>query len=120
MRIVMMVTAAGLALGGSMAGAAEDYARWPLLRDPFPSTGGDGVLIGGYDPVVSDGRCRTDFTATTPDGTVYRNAVEFDAIAEQGGILCTNGRWRSTDGSASGTTPFRLFIRDGVRRMAPD
>lgn len=120
MRIVMMVAAAGLVLGGSEAVAAEDYARWPLLRDPFPSTGGGGVIIGGYDPVVSDGKCRTAFTATTPDGTVYRNAVEFDAVSDQGGILCTNGRWRAADGSASGTTPFRLFIRDGVRRMSPE
>jgi hypothetical protein len=37
----------------------------------------------------------------------------------QGGILCTNGKWRAVDGSASGTTPFRMFIKDGVVRRAP-
>ncbi len=120
MRIKVLVMAATVVLGASWARAAEDYARWPLLTDPFPSTGGGGVMIGGYDPVVGEGRCRTAFTATLPDGTVYRNTVEFDAVVEQGGTLCTNGRWRSADGSATGTTPFRLFIKDGVRRMAPE
>lgn len=109
--IVAMLPAAAL--------AQEDYGNWPLLRDPFPSTGGGGVMIGGYEPVVTEGRCRTGFTATLPDGTVHRNTAEFDAEPAQGGILCTNGRWRSADGSASGTTPFRVFIRDGIRRMAP-
>ena len=54
MRIVMLVVTAGLALGGSMAGAAEDYARWPLLTDPFPSTGGGGIMIGD----ASDEACQ--------------------------------------------------------------
>ncbi len=85
------VAATLLAMGGA---AAEDYASWPLLRDPFPSTGGGGIMIGGYDPVVADGKCTTAFTATTPDGTVYRNRVEFDAVPAAGGVLCTNGRWR--------------------------
>lgn len=111
-------TAMVLTLAIGTVAAAEDYASWPLLRDPFPSTGGGGIMIGGYDPVVADGRCTTDFTATTPDGTVYRNRVEFDAEPHQGGILCTRGRWRSEDGSTTGTTPFRVFIKDGVRRMA--
>lgn len=116
---MMAATLVGLMVGGPLA-AAEDYGAWPLLRDPFPSTGGGGVMIGGYDPVVADGRCRTAFTATLPDGSVYRNRAEFDAVPEQGGILCTNGRWRAEDGSAEGTTPFRIFIRDGVKRMPPD
>ena len=101
------------------AGRAEDFSAWPLLTDPFASTGGGGIMIGGYNPVVDGRLCRTAFTATTPDGTVYRNTAEFDAQEVQGGILCTNGRWRAADGSASGTTPFRVFIRDGVKRMAP-
>ncbi|MGQ3354355.1 MAG: hypothetical protein ACT6XY_08250 [Phreatobacter sp.] len=112
------VAATLLAVGGT--GAAEDYASWPLLRDPFPSTGGGGIMIGGYDPVVADGKCTTAFTATTPDGTIYRNRVEFDAVPAAGGILCTNGRWRADEGGATGTTPFRVFIKDGVRRMAPE
>ncbi len=118
MRMAILAMATSLVLAGPTA-AQEDFGSWPPLTDPFPSTGGGGVMIGGYEPVVADGKCRTAFTATLPDGTVYRNTVEFDALAEQGGILCTNGRWRSADGSASGTTPFRIFIRDGVRRMAP-
>jgi hypothetical protein len=99
--------------------AEEDFPAWPLLRNPFPSTGGGGVMIDGYDPVLEGRLCRTAFTATLPDGTVYRNRAEFDAVPVQGGILCTSGRWQAADGSASGTTPFRLFLRDGVVRRAP-
>ncbi len=107
---------AALLLATSPLPAAEDYSAWPLLRSEFPSTGGDGVMIGEYRPVVNGTMCATAFTATTRDGTVYRNIVEFDAVPEQGGILCTNGRWRSLDGSASGTTPFRVFFKDGIAR----
>jgi len=45
--------------------------------------------------------------------------VEFDAVPAQGGILCTNGKWRARDGSASGTTPYRVFIKDGIKRGSP-
>lgn len=99
--------------------AQEDFAGWPPLQPSFPSTGGGGIMIGEYRPVVAGDRCATDFTATGPDGVVHRNSVEFDAVPAQGGILCTNGRWRSADGSATGTTPFRVFIRDGVERGSP-
>ncbi|WP_439574981.1 hypothetical protein [Phreatobacter sp.] len=113
---VLLAALAGLA---PSAAQTEDYGSWPLLTDPFPSTGGGGIMIGGYNPVVEGRLCRTAFTATTPNGTIYRNTVEFDAVEAQGGILCTNGRWRAADGSASGTTPFRIFIRENVKRMAP-
>jgi hypothetical protein len=96
--------------------AAEPYERWPLLTDPFPSTGGGGVMIEGYRPVVSGDTCTTPFTARLPDGTAYRNRAMFDAVPTAGGILCTNGRWQAEDGSASGTTPFKVFIKDGVMR----
>ena len=76
-------------------------------------------MIGGYDPVIVGDKCRTDFTATEPGGKVYYNKVEFDAVPVQGGTLCTNGKWRAADGSASGTTPFRVFIKDGVKRRSP-
>jgi hypothetical protein len=99
--------------------AQEDYASWPLLKNPFESTGGGGIMIGGYDPVVVDRTCVTDFTATTPSGEVYHNTIEFAAVPVQGGVLCTDGRWRARDGSASGTTPFRVFIKDGVKRRSP-
>ena len=114
---VMLV---GLLSGwGSGAKAQEVYESWPVIQPSFPSTGGGGIMIGGYDPVVTGARCSTPFTATEPNGTVHHNIVEFDAIATQGGILCENGRWRSADGSAGGTTPFRVFIKGGVARGSP-
>jgi len=116
-----VVAAASAVLLLAIAGAAgqENYASWELLENPFESTGGGGIMIGGYDPVIVGDKCRTDFTATEPGGKVYYNKVEFDAVPAQGGTLCTNGKWRAADGSASGTTPFRVFIKDGVKRRSP-
>lgn len=105
---------AAIALHG--AGAQENFESWPPLSDPFPSTGGGGIMIHGYDPVVAGSTCTTAFRAVTPDGTTYHNSVVFEAAETQGGVLCHNGKWRSADGSASGTTPFRVFIKDGVKR----
>jgi hypothetical protein len=34
-----------------------------------------------------------------------------------GGILCTNGKRRAFDGGAQGTTPFRVFYKDGIFRV---
>ena len=107
-----------LALATPLA-AQENFAAWPLLKNPFESTGGGGIMIDGYHPVVTGNVCRTDFSAKTPAGEVYHNSVEFDAVPADGGILCTNGRWRAKDGSAQGTTPFRVFIKDGVMRGSP-
>jgi len=109
------------ALGFMPAGvsADENYTGWEPLKNPFESTGGGGIMIDGYKPVVADGKCLTDFTATEPGGKIYYNTVEFAAVQIQGGVLCTDGKWRATDGSMSGTTPFRLFIKDGVVRRAP-
>ena len=101
------------------AAQEEDYGRWEVLRNPFPSTGGGGITIDGYAPVVIGPVCATGFTATESNGTVHRNRVEFDAVPMQGGVLCTRGRWRSLDGNASGTTSFRVFIREGVVRRSP-
>jgi hypothetical protein len=105
----------------SAAESGENYASWPLLQRSFPSTGGGGVVIGEYDPVIEGDRCRTAFTATMPDGQAFRNTVEFRAVPVQGGgTLCTEGRWRASDGGASGTTPFRVFFgADGLRRGSP-
>ncbi|MET0605497.1 MAG: hypothetical protein ABWZ80_03510 [Beijerinckiaceae bacterium] len=119
---------ATLIAGGSLIAAAtaqetpkaDTFESWPALVNPFPSTGGNGVMIDGYDPVVKGDRCATNFTATTPDGIVYRNVVEFRATPIQGGILCDDGQWRAADGSASGTTPFRIFIKSGIVRRAPE
>jgi hypothetical protein len=116
-----VLAAASAVLLLAIAGAAgqENYASWELLENPFESTGGGGIMIGGYDPVIVGDKCRTDFTATEPGGKVYYNKVEFDAVPTQGGTLCTNGKWRAADDSASGTTPFRVFIKDGVKRRSP-
>uniref|UniRef100_UPI002FC6844E hypothetical protein n=1 Tax=Bosea sp. (in: a-proteobacteria) TaxID=1871050 RepID=UPI002FC6844E len=102
------------------AAAQEDFESWAPLEDPFPSTGGGGIMIHDYDPVVGAGKCVTRFRAVEPGGTTYHNLIEFDATATQGGVLCANGRWRSADGSASGTTPFRVFIKGGVKRGSPE
>ena len=99
--------------------APENYQSWPMLVNPFESTGGNGIMIGAYQPVVFGKWCTTNFTATTPKGEVYYNGVDFDAVPTAGGTLCTNGRWRALDGSANGTTPFRVFIKDGVVRRSP-
>jgi hypothetical protein len=108
-----------LAMG--TAAAEENYESWGSLVNPFESTGGGGIMIGEYRPVVVGDRCTTNFTATEPGpgGKIYYNKVEFDSVAVQGGILCTNGRWQALDGSMSGTTPFRVFIKDGVIRRSP-
>lgn len=108
-----------LALPAAAQAPAEDFAAWPPLQDPFPSTGGGGIMIAGYRPVVAGAVCTTDFEAVEPNGTRHRNTVVFDAVPAQGGILCTNGRWRSLTGDAAGTTPFRVFIRGGVIRGHP-
>ena len=107
------------AFAGTPAAAQENYESWEPIKNPFPSTGGGGIMIGGYDPITVSDKCRTDFTATEPGGKVYYNKIEFDVVPVQGGILCTNGKWQAVDGSMSGTTPFRVFIKDGVRRRSP-
>lgn len=113
-------------LGASLAAAApaiaqESFERWPVLASTFPSTGGGGITIKGYDPVITGAKCITTFMAVEAGANpnVYPNVVEFDAVAVQGGTLCHNGRWRSFDGGANGTTPFRVFFKDGVWRGSP-
>ena len=117
MRIFVM--GAALFVLASGVGAQENYESWRPHTPTFESTGGGGVVIGEYKPVIVGDKCTTDFTATLPDGKVFYNSVEFDAVPAQGGTLCTNGRWRAKDGSASGTTPYRVFFKDGVVRGSP-
>ncbi len=95
------------------------YESWPRLVNPFESTSGGGVMIDGYKPVVSGATCNTDFSVKMPDGATFLNEIVFDALPKQGGIHCANGKWRAKDGSASGTTPFEMFIKDGVVRRSP-
>src|SRR5262245_13462301 len=119
--IVGCFIAAGLAFGPPGASAEESYEGWPLLRSSFPSTGGGGIMIKGYDPVISGDKCVTTFMAVEPgeNPKVYPNVIEFDAVPVQGGTLCQNGRWRAFDGGATGTTPYRVFFKDGVFRGSP-
>lgn len=118
-RLCAAIAAAAFLSLSVSASAQEDYASWELLQSEFPSTGGGGIIIKGYNPVIVGNKCSTNFTATEPNGTIYYNIVEFDAVQVQGGMLCTNGAWRAVDGSSSGTTPFRMFFKDGVFRRAP-
>jgi hypothetical protein len=110
-----------IAIAPSPARATEDYVNWPLLRSTFPSTGGNGFVIKGYDPVITGGKCVTTFMAVEPGDNpkVYANVIEFEALPVQGGTLCRDGKWRAFEGGASGTTPFRFFFKDGVFRAAP-
>ena len=72
----------------------ENYASWPLLQSTFESTGGNGIMIKGYDPVILRDKCVTTFMAVTPapDVNVYFNVIEFEATPVQGGTLCANGK----------------------------
>jgi hypothetical protein len=103
-------------LAAAPATAQPDPAGWAPLPESFPSTGGGGWMIGEYRPQVILDRCVTGFTATSPDGQVFRNVVVWRAREAFGGILCEDAHWAANDRSASGTTPIRVFIRDGVVR----
>ena len=119
MRILFTLFAAAFVLSSNPASAEEDYASWPLLTPTFPSTGGGGYIIKGYDPVIIGGKCITTFMATLPPNELYLHMAEYEALSAQGGTLCTNARWRSFDGKDTGTTPFRMFFTDGSFRRAP-
>ena len=119
---ILFAASATIALATSGASAQENYDTWPPLKSTFESTGGNGFVIKGYDPVIRpNSTCVTTFMAVAPgpEINVYYNIVEFEAVAVQGGTLCTNGKWRAMDGSASGTTPFRMFFKDGAFRRSP-
>ena len=121
MRLVCLISLAALALSPSAALAQESYESWPVLRSTFPSTSGGGMMIKGYDPVISKGKCITTFMAVEPgeNPNVYTSLIEFEAVPAQGGTLCHNGKWRAFDGGGSGTTPYRVFFKDGVFRGSP-
>lgn len=112
---------AGTVTASTRSAVADDFDNWPVLRSTFPSTGGGGFTIKGYDPVITSGKCITTFMAV-PEGenpSVSVNVVEFEAVSVAGGTLCQNGKWKSFDGSASGTTPYRVFYKNGVFRGSP-
>ena len=108
---------AGVAAG--TPASAEDYESWQVLENPFPSTGGGGIMIADYNPIVVGNTCTTNFRAIEPSGKAYHNVVEFEAIEVNGGTLCANGKWRAVDGSSSGTTPLRVFLKNGIARRSP-
>lgn len=122
MRAVAAFLIASLALAMPAASADENYESWPLLRSTFPSTGGGGIAIKGYDPVITGGKCITTFMAVEPGDNpkVYPNVIEFEAVPAQGGTLCQNGKWRSFEGGATGTTAYRVFFKDRVFRGSPE
>jgi hypothetical protein len=101
-----------IAFAISVAKAEENYESWRLHTPTFPSTGGGGVVIGEYDPVIAGDKCKTDFTATLPDGKVYYNTVEFDAVPAQGGTLCT-----ANGAPATAVPPARRPIRCSSRTV---
>jgi hypothetical protein len=120
--IVVLWAFLAIAIAPSPARAEmqENYASWPVLRSTFPSTGGGGITIKGYDPVITGDKCVTTFMAVEPGDNpkVYANFIEFEAVPVDGGILCSNGKWRAFEGGVSGTTPFRFFFKDGVFRAS--
>ena len=120
-RRIACSSAAFLIASTLAAFAADDFDKWLPLKSTFPSTGGGGIMIKGYDPVITGQKCITTFMAVESDEkpNVYSNVIEFEAVPTQGGILCTDGKWWSFDGSANGTTPFRVFFKDGVFRASP-
>jgi hypothetical protein len=99
--------------------AQPNYESWPPHLPNFESTTGGGVMIADYDPILLDDRCVTPFTVTLPDGQSFRNIVVFQAVPVQGGILCTRARWSALDRSSQGTSPYEVFIKDGVARRSP-
>ena len=119
MRMVTRCLAAALLVLAPLGVAAEeDFASWPVLKSTFPSTGG-GYVIKGYDPVIKGGKCVTTFMASLPPDELYFNVAEYAAVPAQGGTLCTNGQWRSFNGKDTGTTPFRMFFKDGMFHGRP-
>src|SRR5689334_15590590 len=93
MRAISAACLAILLLTTSAATAQDNYESWPVLRSTFPSTGGGGIIIKGYDPVITGGKCVTTFMAVEPgaEPKVYSNVIEYEAVAAQGGTLCQNG-----------------------------
>ncbi|MCX7325682.1 MAG: hypothetical protein NTZ14_14890 [Hyphomicrobiales bacterium] len=117
-RVKTFGLAVAMALAGGIIGLHAQGTRstWPVLPETFESTGG-GWMITEYRPRVDGAVCRTDFVAVSLDGKDrFANMVEWSAMPRDGGIVCADGKWRARDGSASGTTPLQVFIKDGVVR----
>jgi hypothetical protein len=85
-----------LAMG--TAAAEENYESWGSLVNPFESTGGGGIMIGEYRPVVVGDRCTTNFTATEPGpgGKIYYNSSSIAWPCRAASCARTAGGRRST------------------------
>ena len=120
--VIFCAAVVAVAISSGAAPAQDNYESWPVLKSTFPSTGGGGITIKGYDPVIVGGKCVTTFMAVEAGDkpNVYPNFIEFEAVPASGGTLCRNGKWRAFDGGATGTTPFRIFFKDGVFRGSPE
>ena len=46
-----------MALTVSGAAAQENYESWALLQSTFESTGGGGIMIKEYNPVIVGNKC---------------------------------------------------------------
>ncbi len=112
------VAATLVALAVSAAAAQENYESWEPMKDPFESTGGGGIMIGGYDPWWSATSAAPNFTATDPGGTVYPNMVEFDAVRPRAASSAPTASGGPST-AAPRAPPLRVFIRDGVSRGSP-
>ena len=121
MRAHILASCLITSLLATAAAAQENFESWPKLLSTFASTGGGGIIIKGYDPVITGAKCVTTFMAVEAGDNpkVYPGYVEFEAMPVQGGTLCHNGKWRPIDGGSGGTTPFRVFFKDGVFRGSP-
>jgi hypothetical protein len=118
----LAIAALALAVTATPGRAADDnYASWPVLRSTFPSTSGNGIIIKGYDPVITGNKCVTTFMAVEsgPNPNYYPSLIEFEAVPAQGGTLCQNGKWKPFGGAEGGTTPYRVFFKDGVFYGSP-
>src|SRR3979409_1003536 len=95
-----VIAASAVAAFATAAISQDNYESWAVLKSTFESTGGGGIMIKGYDPVINnDNKCVTTFMAVEPNNTVYYMIVEYDTTQVQGGTLCNNGKWRAADGS---------------------
>jgi hypothetical protein len=103
-----------LALPGAQAQEKqENYASWPPLQSTFESTGGNDIMIKGYDPVILRDKCVTTFMAVTPapDVNVYFNVIEFEATqckAARSAPTASGARWME---ARQASTPFRMPSR---------
>lgn len=100
----------------AIATALQDQGFEVLLGLDLDKRGFDGK-VRDFSRVLSQADAGDFFYAGHGLQLLGRNYLV--PVAAQGGTLCQNGKWRAFDGGASGTTPYRLFFKDGVFRGSP-